>query len=54
MTEAQARQKYVDTLRKWVGHKENDGSFRHIIDTYNYNEPRISDKKAVASKLTGW
>ncbi len=39
MTEAQARQKYVDTLRKWVGHKENDGSFRHIIDTYNSVTP---------------
>ena len=39
MTEAQVRQKYVGILQNWVGHNESDGSFRHIIDTYNSINP---------------
>ena len=35
MTELEVRQHYVNTLRGWVGLKESDGSFRHIIDIYN-------------------
>ncbi len=38
-TEAQVREKIVGILQRWVGHKESDGSFRHIIDTYNSLQP---------------
>lgn len=34
-TETQVREKIVGIIRRWVGHRESDGSFRHIIDTYN-------------------
>lgn len=35
MNENQLRKHYVDTLRGWLGRKEDDGSHRLIIDTYN-------------------
>lgn len=35
MTEKQLRQKYIDTLESWKGAKEQDGSFKPIIDLYN-------------------
>ena len=35
MNEAQVRKQIVDIARGWIGLKESDGSFRHIIDIYN-------------------
>ena len=37
--ESQLRERYVDTLRGWIGRKEGDGSHRVIIDTYNSHKP---------------
>ena len=37
--ESELRQHYVDTLRGWIGRKENDGSHKLIINTYNSLKP---------------
>ena len=37
--ESELRQRYVDTLRGWIGRKEDDGSHRLIVDTYNSLRP---------------
>lgn len=39
MTEAQLRQKVVDTILGWVGLNEADGSHRKIVDIYNSHKP---------------
>lgn len=39
MTEAQLRQKVVDTILGWVGLNEADGSHEKIIDIYNSHRP---------------
>lgn len=39
MTEAQLRQKVVDTAKAWLGCNEYDGSHRQIVDIYNSHRP---------------
>lgn len=39
MTEAQLRQKVVDTILGWVGLNEADGSHKKIVDIYNSHKP---------------
>lgn len=39
MTEAQVRQKIVDTATQWLGCKESNGTHRPIIDLYNTYKP---------------
>lgn len=39
MTEAELRQKLVETAKSYIGCKESDGSHRKIIDIYNAHEP---------------
>lgn len=39
MTEAELRQKVVDTAKAWLGCRESDGSHRKIIDLYNKHKP---------------
>ena len=43
--ESELRQHYVDTLRGWIGRKEDDGSHKLIIDTYNNLRPLPRDYK---------
>ena len=37
--ESELRERYVDTLRGWLGRNEQDKSHRLIIDTYNSHKP---------------
>ena len=39
MTEAQVRQKVVETAKAWLGCNEADGSHKQIIDLYNSHKP---------------
>lgn len=39
MTEAELRQKLVETAKSYIGCKESDGSHRKIIDIYNAHKP---------------
>lgn len=39
MTEAQLRQQYVTTAKKYLGCKESDGSHKPIVDLYNSIQP---------------
>lgn len=41
--ESELRERLVDTLRGWIGRKEDDGSHKLIIDTYNSLRPLPRD-----------